>query len=50
MPLRCCAVADGGLKCWGRNTYGQVGDNALVQRTAPVAVVQCPPRRRSAGR
>ncbi|HRW49492.1 MAG TPA: peptidoglycan DD-metalloendopeptidase family protein [Caldilinea sp.] len=35
-----CAVADGGLKCWGKNTYGQVGDNTLVQRTAPVAVVQ----------
>ena len=38
-----CAVADGGLKCWGKNTYGQVGDNTLVQRTVPVAVVQPAP-------
>lgn len=38
-----CALVDGGLQCWGKNNYGQLGDNSYVQRTAPVAVVQPAP-------
>ncbi len=34
-----CAIVDGGLACWGKNNYGQLGDNSSVQRTAPVTVV-----------
>jgi alpha-tubulin suppressor-like RCC1 family protein len=30
--------SDGTLAAWGDNTYGQVGDNTLVQRNAPAAV------------
>ncbi|MEA1053475.1 hypothetical protein U5801_27265, partial [Lamprobacter modestohalophilus] len=35
-----CAVnAVGGLKCWGRNNYGQVGDLSLTNRSLPQDVV-----------
>jgi alpha-tubulin suppressor-like RCC1 family protein/phosphodiesterase/alkaline phosphatase D-like protein len=30
--------ADGALVAWGRNNYGQLGDNSLVDRTTPVLV------------
>jgi len=34
-----CAVSrSGGLKCWGRNIYGQLGDGTATQRDAPVVV------------
>ena len=33
-----CAVADGAAACWGRNAYGQLGDNSTTQRLTPVAV------------
>lgn len=33
-----CAVVNGGLKCWGDNYYGQVGDGTTTDRTAPVQV------------
>ncbi|PVA40520.1 hypothetical protein DDJ98_02595 [Mycobacteroides abscessus] len=33
-----CATANGKLYCWGRNTYGQVGDNTTTDRPNPVLV------------
>lgn len=34
-----CAITDsGGVKCWGNNTYGQLGDNTTTNRLVPVAV------------
>jgi alpha-tubulin suppressor-like RCC1 family protein len=34
-----CAIVEGGnIKCWGRNDYGQLGDNSLSLRQTPVAV------------
>ena len=34
----CMLIADGTVKCWGLNTSGQLGDQTLVLRKAPVAV------------
>ncbi len=34
----CALNTDGGVKCWGQNAYGQLGDNTNDQRTAPVNV------------
>jgi len=35
-----CAVTNaGGVKCWGRNSYGQVGDGTNQGHTAPVDVL-----------
>jgi alpha-tubulin suppressor-like RCC1 family protein len=34
-----CAIrTDGALQCWGRNTYGQLGDGTVINRTAPTSV------------
>ena len=38
----CALVIGGGLKCWGRNTLGQIGDDTNTDRHAPVDVI-CPP-------
>ena len=34
----CLLTTAGGVKCWGRNRNGQVGDGTTTNRTAPVAV------------
>jgi hypothetical protein len=34
----CVMTQDGHIKCWGTNTNGQIGDNTVTERHAPVDV------------
>lgn len=34
-----CVVQDGGVQCWGRNAYGELGDGTTTTRSSAVSVV-----------
>ena len=35
----CAVMDDSGVKCWGQNNYGQLGDDTLVNKAGPVSVL-----------
>jgi alpha-tubulin suppressor-like RCC1 family protein len=38
----CALLRDGTVKCWGSNTYGQLGDSTKISNQTPVSVVDLP--------
>jgi hypothetical protein len=38
----CAVMAGGGVKCWGYNAFGQLGDGTMADRRTPVNVVDMP--------
>jgi alpha-tubulin suppressor-like RCC1 family protein len=45
----CAVMSSGGIKCWGLNDRGQVGDGTKTNRLGPVDVVGLPPALTMAG-
>jgi len=35
----CAVLTAGGVKCWGDNSHGQLGDNSVTSRTSPTSVL-----------